>query len=240
MLQRRVEENEKEGMSHWLRDYMTRQKCTACGGDRLKPAVLACRIQGRNIMEVISDSVVDAHRFFEELVLSDQEQRITKDILKEIRSRLTFMVDVGLDYLTLDRESGSLSGGEAQRIRLATQIGAGLVGVVYVLDEPSIGLHQRDNDRLIRTLQGLRDLGNTVLVVEHDEQTIRAADHVLDMGPKAGREGGEVVFSGTVPELLQADTSTARYLNGVEYIEVPAQRHKATRGWIEIQGGGRK
>ena len=236
MLQRRVEENEKEGMSHWLREYMTRQPCTGCGGARLQPAVLACQIQGRNIRDIIADSVVDAHRFFEELVLSDQEQRITKDILKEIRSRLTFMVDVGLDYLTLDRESGSLSGGEAQRIRLATQIGAGLVGVVYVLDEPSIGLHQRDNDRLIRTLQGLRDLGNTVLVVEHDEQTIRAADHVLDMGPKAGREGGEVVFSGTVPELLQADTSTARYLNGVEYIDVPAQRHKPTRGWIEIQG----
>ena len=208
MLMRRLEDNESEGMSHWLRDYMIRQACPGCAGARLQPAVLACRIQGRNIREIIGDSVLDAAHFFEGLRLSDQEERITQDILKEIRSRLGFMVDVGLDYLTLDRESGSLSGGEAQRIRLATQIGAGLVGVVYVLDEPSIGLHQRDNDRLIQTLRELRDLGNTVIVVEHDEQTIRTADYVIDMGPLAGFKG-EVVFAGPTKKSI-----TGEHLDG--------------------------
>lgn len=236
MLMRRLENNESEGMSHWLRDYMIRQACPACEGARLQPAVLACRIQGRNIREIISDSVLDAAHFFEGLRLSDQEERITQDILKEIRSRLRFMVEVGLDYLTLDRESGSLSGGEAQRIRLATQIGAGLVGVVYVLDEPSIGLHQRDNDRLIQTLRELRDLGNTVIVVEHDEQTIRTADYVIDMGPLAGFKGGEVVFSGPTKKLLQANTLTADYLRGDRMVEVPAQRNRPNRGWLELKG----
>lgn len=236
MLLRRLEDNESEGMSHWLRDYMIRQACPGCAGARLQPAVLACRVQGRNIREIIGDSVWDAARFFEGLRLSDQEERITRDILKEIRSRLGFMVDVGLDYLTLDRESGSLSGGEAQRIRLATQIGAGLVGVVYVLDEPSIGLHQRDNDRLIQTLGELRDLGNTVIVVEHDEQTIRTADYVIDMGPLAGLEGGEVVFAGSTQKLLQADTLTASYLRGDRGVEVPERRNRPKRGWLELKG----
>jgi excinuclease ABC subunit A len=236
MLQRRLEDKESDGVSHWLREYMVRRACPGCDGARLRPAVLACRISGRNIREMIGDSVADAAQFFEGLVLSEQEELITKDILKEIRSRLGFMVDVGLDYLTLDRESGSLSGGEAQRIRLATQIGAGLVGVVYVLDEPSIGLHQRDNDRLIGTLRGLRDLGNTVIVVEHDEQTIRTADYVIDMGPLAGHQGGEVVYAGPTAKLLKAKTLTGAYLRGERKVEVPAKRLKASRGWLELRG----
>ena len=236
MLMDRVENNESEAMSHWLRGYMARCICPECNGDRLRPAVLACTVSGRNIREIIADSVSDSQEFFDSLKLSPQEERITKEILKEIRSRLRFMVDVGLDYLTLDRESGTLSGGEAQRIRLATQIGAGLVGVVYVLDEPSIGLHQRDNDRLIHTLRGLRDLGNTVIVVEHDEQTIRTADYVVDLGPAAGRHGGEVVFAGKVNRLLEADTLTAQYLRGEKKVEVPESRTKPRKGWIELKG----
>ena len=236
LLNRRLEENENEAMSHWLRGYMTRCICPRCEGARLRPEVLACKVNDRNIREIISDSVIDSQQFFNALKLTKQEELITKEILKEIRSRLGFMVNVGLDYLTLDRESGTLSGGEAQRIRLATQIGAGLVGVVYVLDEPSIGLHQRDNERLISTLQGLRDLGNTVIVVEHDEQTIRTADYVIDMGPAAGRHGGDVVFAGTANKLLTADTLTARYLRGEQMVEVPQKRTKPYKGWIELKG----
>ncbi len=235
-LTRRMEENESEAMSHWLRGYMNRRICPECNGARLRPAVLACKMNGRNIREIITDSVLDAADFFQTLELTKQEELITKEILKEIRSRLGFMVNVGLDYLTLDRESGTLSGGEAQRIRLATQIGAGLVGVVYVLDEPSIGLHQRDNDRLIQTLRGLRDLGNTVIVVEHDEQTIRTADYVVDMGPAAGRHGGEVVFAGKTDKLMEADTLTAKYLRGELVVEVPEKRFKPYKGWIELKG----
>ncbi|MEN8255938.1 MAG: excinuclease ABC subunit UvrA [Verrucomicrobiota bacterium] len=236
MLMERLENNESEAMSHWLRGYMNRRICPECNGARLRPAVLACTMNGRNIREIITDSVVDSAAFFETLKLTKQEKLITKEILKEIRSRLGFMVNVGLDYLTLDRESGTLSGGEAQRIRLATQIGAGLVGVVYVLDEPSIGLHQRDNDRLIGTLKGLRDLGNTVIVVEHDEQTIRTADYVVDLGPAAGRHGGEVVFAGRTDKLLEADTLTAQYLRGEKRVEIPEKRIKPFKGWIELKG----
>ncbi|MEN7974029.1 MAG: excinuclease ABC subunit UvrA, partial [Verrucomicrobiota bacterium] len=236
MLMERLENNESEAMSHWLRGYMNRRICPECEGARLRPAVLACKMNGRNIREIISDSVIDSQSFFDSLKLTKQEELITREILKEIRSRLGFMVNVGLDYLTLDRESGTLSGGEAQRIRLATQIGAGLVGVVYVLDEPSIGLHQRDNDRLIHTLQGLRDLGNTVIVVEHDEQTIRTADYVIDLGPAAGRHGGEVVFAGKTDKLLKADTLTAHYLRGERMVEVPEKRVKPHKGWIELKG----
>ncbi|MDZ8119561.1 excinuclease ABC subunit UvrA [Pontiella agarivorans] len=236
MLMDRVENNESEAMSHWLRGYMTRCICPDCNGARLRPAVLACRMNGRNIREIISDSVIDSQRFFQSLELTKQEELITREILKEIRARLSFMVNVGLDYLNLDRESGTLSGGEAQRIRLATQIGAGLVGVVYVLDEPSIGLHQKDNDRLIQTLQGLRDLGNTVIVVEHDEQTIRTADFVVDMGPAAGRHGGEVVFAGRTDKLMKADTLTAKYLREELKVEIPEKRTKPYKGWIELKG----
>ncbi len=170
-------------------------------------------------------------------ILTEEEAHIARDVLKEIRARLGFMMNVGLDYLTLDRESGTLSGGEAQRIRLATQIGAGLVGVLYVLDEPSIGLHQRDNDRLLATLKGLRDLGNTVVVVEHDEQTIREADYVIDLGPGAGVHGGEIVFAGTPAQLLKSKGSlTAQYIRREVEIEVPAKRNKATNGFLEIRG----
>ena len=236
LLQKRLEDNEIEGKSHRLREYMTRLNCPTCNGNRLKPEILACTINKKNIRELISLSVEDAYRFFQNITLSPQELLITKEINKEILSRLGFLIDVGLEYLTLDRESGSLSGGEAQRIKLATQIGAGLVGVVYVLDEPSIGLHQKDNDRLIKTLKGLRDLGNTVIVVEHDEQTILLADHIVDMGPLAGKMGGKIVFSGSVNNLLKSNTLTAKYLKKELKVEVPEKRNKSDKGWLKLTG----
>ena len=236
LLQKRLEDNEIEGKSHRLREYMTRLNCPSCNGNRLKPEILACTINKKNIRELISLSVEDAYRFFQNITLSPQELLITKEINKEILSRLGFLIDVGLEYLTLDRESGSLSGGEAQRIKLATQIGAGLVGVVYVLDEPSIGLHQKDNDRLIKTLKGLRDLGNTVIVVEHDEQTILLADHIVDMGPLAGKMGGKIVFSGSVNNLLKSNTLTAKYLKKELKVEVPEKRNKSDKGWLKLTG----
>jgi len=236
LLQKRLEDNEIEGKSHRLREYMTRLNCPTCSGNRLKPEILACTINKKNIRELISLSVEDAYRFFQNITLSPQELLITKEINKEILSRLGFLIDVGLEYLTLDRESGSLSGGEAQRIKLATQIGAGLVGVVYVLDEPSIGLHQKDNDRLIKTLKGLRDLGNTVIVVEHDEQTILLADHIVDMGPLAGKMGGKIVFSGSVNNLLKSNTLTAKYLKKELKVEVPEKRNKSDKGWLKLTG----
>jgi excinuclease ABC subunit A len=236
-LQRRYEETESEYIKHKLTGFMSRLPCTACGGQRLKPESLACRVAGQGIMNVMALSATDAAKFFAELPLTGQERKIATEILKEIRQRLRFLCDVGLGYLNLDRESGTLSGGEAQRIRLATQVGAGLVGVLYVLDEPSIGLHQRDNEKLLRTLKGLRDLGNTVVVVEHDEQTIRAADYVIDLGPAAGVHGGEVVFAGTVPELLKSKTSlTAQFLNGEKQIDVPHERRPAGEPWLEVLG----
>ena len=188
-------------------------------------------------MEIMEMSAQDAMNFYEHLPLSEQDGKIAAEVLKEIRKRLRFLCDVGLGYLNLNRESGTLSGGEAQRIRLATQIGAGLVGVLYVLDEPSIGLHQRDNGKLLKTLKGLRDLGNTVVVVEHDEQTIRAADYVIDLGPAAGVHGGEVVCAGTVPELLKCrDSLTAQFLNGEKQIAVPGERKLPNDSWLEIIG----
>jgi excinuclease ABC subunit A len=235
-LERRFEQTESDYIRHKLRQYMSRQPCTACRGARLRPESLACLINDRSIVDITRMSIKDAAAFFSKLKLSPQEQRIARDIVKEIRERLSFMKDVGLDYLTLDRESGTLSGGEAQRIRLATQIGAGLVGVLYVLDEPSIGLHHRDNKRLIATLQRLRDLGNTVVVVEHDELTIRTADHVIDLGPGAGRHGGEVVYAGSGKALLRArDSLTAKYLRGDLAIPVPMQRSRPKQGWLEIK-----
>ena len=236
-LQRRYEQTDSDYMRQKLGGFMSRQPCTACRGARLRPEAMACRVGDQSIVDVTRMSIKRALDFFSSLPLTDHEQHIAREVIKEIRERLTFLVDVGLDYLTLDRESGSLSGGEAQRIRLATQVGAGLVGVLYVLDEPSIGLHQRDNRRLIDTLLGLRDLGNTVVVVEHDEQTILAADHVIDLGPGAGRHGGEVVFSGSVPELMKAPQSlTAKYLRKEVEIHVPRVRHAPPGEWLEIQG----
>src|SRR5580765_6766821 len=192
-----------------------------------------------SILDVCALSVEKADQFFQELRLTEYQQKIAQDVVKEIRARLGFLKNVGLGYLTLDRESGTLSGGEAQRIRLATQIGAGLVGVLYILDEPSIGLHQRDNDRLLKTLEGLRDLGNSVLVVEHDADTIQHADYILDLGPGAGVRGGELVAAGTLQEVLaQPQSLTAKYLRGELSIAIPRQRIKPTpeRGWLEILG----
>src|SRR5205809_1408598 len=183
---------------------MTTRPCPTCGGMRLKPESLSVTVGERNIIETTRLAVTDALAWYAGLpdLLTDRENQIARQVLKEIRARLGFLVDVGLDYLTLDRASGSLSGGEAQRIRLATQIGSSLMGVLYILDEPSIGLHQRDNDRLIATLMRLRDLGNTVIVVEHDEDTIRMADYVIDVGPLAGAHGGEVVAEGTLQDIM--------------------------------------
>ena len=236
-LQRSYTESESEFNQERLRAYMGNQRCTACNGARLRPETLACTVGGKNIYEICTLSIEQAQTFFQTLKLTKEETIISRDILKEIQARLGFMMDVGLDYLTLDRESGTLSGGEAQRIRLATQIGSRLTGVLYVLDEPSIGLHQRDNDRLLATLKELRDLGNTVVVVEHDEQTIREADYVIDLGPGAGVHGGEIVFAGTPAQLLKAPKSlTAQYMRREIEIETPEQRTKAASGFIEIRG----
>jgi excinuclease ABC subunit A len=236
-LQRRYTESDSDWTQDRLRAYMGTQQCTACRGARLRPESLACTVNGQNIQQLCALSIDRAQEFFQTLELSADQAHIARDILKEIRARLGFMIDVGLDYLTLDRESGTLSGGEAQRIRLATQIGSRLTGVLYVLDEPSIGLHQRDNDRLLATLKELRDLGNTVVVVEHDEQTIREADHVIDLGPGAGVHGGEIVFAGTPKQLLKAKNSlTAQYMRRETQIEIPAKRTQAANGFLEIKG----
>jgi excinuclease ABC subunit A len=236
-LARRYEETENDSTRQRLRDYMSRQPCPGCRGARMKPEVLACTVGDKSIFDITRLSVRGALEFLENLKLSEPESKIAGEVLKEIRERLRFLAEVGLDYLTLDRESGSLSGGEAQRIRLATQIGSRLVGVLYVLDEPSIGLHHRDNERLIGTLKHLRDAGNTVVVVEHDEDTIRQADYVIDLGPGAGRHGGHVTHQGTVSELLANPKSlTAKYLNGELGIAVPAKRKEAGEHWLQIHG----
>ncbi len=230
-LVRRYKETESEYMRAEIERYMRVFPCQSCGGKRLKPEVLGVTVGGKNIAELTNRSVADAKTFFLELgsakakpplVFTDREQIIARQILKEIRNRMQFLSDVGLDYLTLDRATSTLAGGEAQRIRLATQIGSSLVGVVYILDEPSIGLHQRDNDKLIATLKALRDLGNTVLVVEHDEATIREADQVIDIGPGAGEHGGRVVAQGTVDQIVKVPESiTGQYLSGKKSIPVP-------------------
>ena len=234
-LNRRYAESVSDYYRSKMSGFMNRLPCTTCNGQRLRPESLACQVAGKGIMDVMKLSAWDAAEFFATLSLSEQQHKIAAEILKEISKRLRFLCDVGLGYLNLDRESGTLSGGEAQRIRLATQVGAGLVGVLYVLDEPSIGLHQRDNEKLLRTLKGLRDLGNTVVVVEHDEQTIRQADYVIDLGPAAGVHGGEVVFAGPVCELLKSTRSlTAQFLNGVRKIDIPIQRQEPGEAWLEI------
>ncbi|MDF3129339.1 excinuclease ABC subunit UvrA [Kiritimatiellaeota bacterium B1221] len=236
-LERRMRETDSDYTRSKLRHYMNRMRCRDCGGMRLKPLSLACTVHDKNIFEICRMSVKDAVAFFEGLTLSDYEKKVISEVFKEIHHRLRFLNDVGLDYLTLDRESGSLSGGEAQRIRLATQVGSGLMGVLYVLDEPSIGLHQRDNLKLIETMKGLRDSGNTVLVVEHDEQTILDADYVVDMGPLAGTHGGQVVFEGPPKQLLKKKTLTAAYLNGDKKIPVPSERKKVVKSrCITIKG----
>ncbi|MEP6729131.1 MAG: excinuclease ABC subunit UvrA [bacterium] len=232
-VERRYEESDSDMVRMELEAYMLAVPCSACNGHRLKPESLAVTIDSRNIGELTDLSIVEARSFFENVPIKDESHVIGLDpeiaapILKEVRERLRFLVDVGLDYLTLGRSAESLSGGEAQRIRLATQIGSRLVGVLYILDEPSIGLHQRDNARLLSTLEQLRDLGNTVIVVEHDEETMRAADHVIDMGPGAGKHGGEVIASGTVDEIIRNPRSiTGRYLSGEAEIPLPAVRRQ--------------
>ena len=224
-LERRFMETESDYMRQEIQKIMNFLSCPACEGARLRPESLAVTIGGKSVREVTHLPVKEAKTFFSSLRLSQNESLIAHEVLKEIRERLNFLSNVGLEYLTLDRESSTLSGGEAQRIRLATQIGSGLVGVLYILDEPSIGLHQRDNEKLLTTLRALRDLGNTVVVVEHDETTIRSADYVVDLGPGAGREGGEVVACGTVEEILRSPKSlTARYLRRELFIETPKKR----------------
>ena len=236
-LRRRYNET-SDAMKGEYEQYMTEIKCPACGGKRLKPEILAVTVGGKSIYDVTDLSVAQAKKFFEELKLTGKEAMIADRILKEINARLGFLVDVGLDYLTLSRSAGTLSGGESQRIRLATQIGSGLVGVVYILDEPSIGLHQRDNDKLIATLKNLRDMGNTLIVVEHDEDTMYAADYIVDIGPGAGRNGGEVVCAGTVDDIKKCENSeTGAYLSGRKKIEVPAVRRKVQEGkFITVKG----
>jgi len=258
-LARLLQETESEFTKKRIKSFMNSQPCDACNGRRLKPEVLAVtlsngnihkpkprrgkkrksQIDGCSIMDVCSMTVDEAGRFVDELTLTDLQQDIAGEIIKEVRLRLSFLRNVGLGYLSLDRESGTLSGGEAQRIRLATQIGAGLVGVIYILDEPSIGLHQRDNERLLETLKGLRDMGNTVIVVEHDEETIREADHIIDLGPGAGVHGGELVGQGSVEDILKSQKSiTGKYLRGEYIIAPPSTSHNFfhTGECLEIKG----
>lgn len=236
-LERRYKETTSEWSRGEIEQYMTACPCPDCGGARLKPASLAVTVGGKNIKEFTDMSIKDELAFVNSLKLSEKDELIGKQIFKEIRSRLSFLCNVGLDYLTLSRSSGTLSGGESQRIRLATQIGSSLMGVLYILDEPSIGLHQRDNDKLLNSLKELRDLGNTLIVVEHDEDTMNAADYIVDVGPGAGIHGGEIVFAGTPEEIKKCDASiTGRYLSGKEKIEVPEKRRKGNGKFLEIKG----
>jgi len=237
-LTRRWKNTDSEFVKAKLHSYLSEHPCTRCAGARLRAASLAVTVGGKNIHEITSLSIAEAKEFFESLSLDTEKARIAEMIVREIRHRLDFLVGVGLDYISLNRKSASLSGGEAQRIRLATQVGSGLVGVCYVLDEPTIGLHQKDNQRLIGTLKHLRDIGNTVIVVEHDEETIRSADEVIDMGPAAGRHGGRVVAQGTLAEICATDESvTGKYLSGLMEIEPPARRRRLVRKHsIELRG----
>lgn len=236
-----LERRYKETTSDWSRrdieQYMTQQSCPDCGGARLKKGPLAVTVGGLNITELTNMSIRQSLEFIESLQLSEKDQLIGKQIIKEIRSRLAFLCNVGLDYLTLSRSSGTLSGGESQRIRLATQIGSSLMGVLYILDEPSIGLHQRDNEKLLNSLMELRDLGNTLIVVEHDEDTMRSADYIVDVGPGAGVHGGEIVCAGTIDEIMECERSlTGQYLSGKKKIEVPEKRRTGNGKFLEIKG----
>ena len=238
-LERRYKETDSEYIKTELEKYMVTRPCPACGGRRLKPGALAVTIDGRNISEVAQLSVTEALNWISQLParITDRERAIARQLLKELRARLGFLVDVGLDYLTVDRTSVTLSGGEAQRIRLATQIGTTLIGVLYILDEPSIGLHQRDNAKLIATLTRLRDLGNTVLVVEHDEETIRTADWILDIGPGAGEHGGEVISNGPLEQLLAETSSiTGAYLRGDLKVPIPEKRRRGNGKALVLRG----
>lgn len=237
-LERRYRESTADWVREDIENYMTENKCVVCKGKRLKPEVLAVKINGYNIAQVTDMTILEAAEFFAHLELTERQMLIGQQILKEIQARLNFLVNVGLDYLTLSRAAGTLSGGEAQRIRLATQIGSGLVGVLYVLDEPSIGLHQRDNARLIESLNHLRDLGNTLIVVEHDEDTMYAADYIVDIGPGAGENGGQIIAAGTLDEIkAHPDSITGQYLSGRKQIPIPSVRRVPKDDkWLVIRG----
>ncbi|KYD33786.1 hypothetical protein B4114_2649 [Geobacillus stearothermophilus] len=236
-IERRYRETSSDYIREQMEKYMAEQPCPTCQGYRLKKESLAVLVGGKHIGEVTAMSVTEALAFFDGLELTEKEAQIARLILREIRDRLGFLQNVGLDYLTLSRSAGTLSGGEAQRIRLATQIGSRLTGVLYVLDEPSIGLHQRDNDRLIATLKSMRDLGNTLIVVEHDEDTMLAADYLIDIGPGAGIHGGEVVAAGTPEEVMDNPNSlTGQYLSGKKFIPIPAERRRPDGRWLEVVG----
>lgn len=236
-LERRYRDTPSESMREHIEGYMSAKPCGGCKGQRLRKETLAVTIGSNNIAHVTSLSIGEAQRYFDSLELTNKEQIIAQLILKEINSRLGFLVNVGLEYLTLSRAAGTLSGGEAQRIRLATQIGSSLMGVLYILDEPSIGLHQRDNDRLISTLEHMRDLGNTLIVVEHDEDTMMAADYIIDIGPGAGIHGGTVIAQGTPQEVMEDESSlTGQYLSGRKFIEVPMKRRATGDKWLEVRG----
>ena len=236
-LERRFKETTSDYMRREIEALMRQSHCPECGGRRLNKNVLAVTVGNKNISDVCDMSVVRAIEFFKDLSLSDKDAMIAERIIKEINARLDFLKNVGLDYLTLSRSAGTLSGGESQRIRLATQIGSGLTGVVYILDEPSIGLHQRDNDKLISTLKNLRDLGNTLIVVEHDEDTMRASDYILDIGPGAGIHGGEIVAKGTADEIMKnPDSITGQYLSGAKKIEVPTSRRVGNGKFLTVRG----
>lgn len=234
---RRYKESTSDYVREQMEKYMTERRCPTCKGERLKKETLSVFINGKNIADVTDLSIKEAYEFFEHLTLTDKEKKIAHLILQEIKQRLKFLIDVGLDYLTLNRSAGTLSGGESQRIRLATQIGSRLTGVLYILDEPSIGLHQRDNDRLIATLKGMRDLGNTLIVVEHDEDTMLAADYIIDVGPGAGVHGGQIVTAGTPQEVMKDEQSlTGQYLSGKKFIPLPIERRLGNGYHLEIKG----
>ena len=236
-LKRRYKDTQSTMMRDEITKYMTEKSCYACQGKRLRPEALAVKINEQSIWDITSRSVKKCSQFFSDLVLVEREQTIARDILKEIKARLRFLVNVGLDYLTLERETGTLSGGEAQRIRLATQVGSGLVGVLYVLDEPSIGLHQRDNKRLLCTLRQLNKIGNTLIVVEHDEETMRSSDYIVDLGPGAGEHGGYIVAQGTFQEIKQnKDSLTGQYLSGKRQIETPKRRRTGNGKFMTLVG----
>ena len=236
-LERRYRETGSEWIKEKMEKYMRITQCPVCKGNKLKPELLAVTVGGKNIMEFCDMSVAEAIEFVSDLKLSETHMKIAEEIIKEIKGRLTFLANVGLDYLTLSRAAATLSGGESQRIRLATQIGSGLVGVLYILDEPSIGLHQKDNEKLLEALRRLTDIGNTLIVVEHDEDTMYAADHIVDIGPEAGVNGGELVAQGTVEDIMNCPESiTGQYLSGKKKIEVPETRRKGNGKFLEIKG----
>ncbi|RMD68824.1 MAG: excinuclease ABC subunit UvrA, partial [Bacteroidetes bacterium] len=238
MLRRWYEETSSEKVRQWAEEFMTVQTCPDCAGYRLRKESLHFRIAGKHIGELARMDLATLHRWIEEVepTLSERQRTIGRDIFKELRLRIGFLLDVGLDYLSLDRPARTLSGGESQRIRLATQIGSKLTGITYILDEPSIGLHQRDNHRLIEALRELVDIGNTVIVVEHDRDIMLASDYIIDLGPGAGKHGGGVVGQGTPEAFAKTDTLTAQYLRGTRRIEVPAQRRAGSGKWLELKG----